>query len=167
MRRPFLCAGAVGLAVVLAGCNTQNAEPPPTGQKLPAVAERPAAPHAPTTPPPGPAPIGTTASITGRIALAPELAEKASPESVLFVIARRPGVRLPVAVERLQGVTFPVSYTLRFSSGGFEDGVELSARLDRDGFAGPLQPGDLEGVYPTNPASVGEKHADIVLDTLH
>lgn len=169
MRPPILYAVAVGLALVLAGCNSQNAERPPTGQKGPVVAERPAAPRLPATHPSVSAPTDPASSITGRIALAPELAEKASPEAVLFVVARRPGQRIPAGVARLQDVTFPVQYTIRFPSGMNElvEGVELSARLDKDGSVGPPQPGDLEGAYLKNPVSVGENHADFILDKLH
>ncbi len=170
MRSLVLWALAFGFVAVLAGCNTQNAEPPPKPGQAPA--ERPAEPLAPGELPPGHPPIGQGSTITGRISLAPGLAEKASAEAVLFVIARRSGVRPPVAVVRLQGVPFPVSYAIgphhvMTPSGRFEGALEISARLDRDGVAGPPEPGDLGGVYPDNPVSVGDRNIDFKLDKLY
>ncbi|MFQ5894117.1 MAG: hypothetical protein ACE5H5_07360 [Nitrospinota bacterium] len=169
MRPPILGALALGLACVLAGCNTQNADPPPKRAQAPATQERPAVPRPSGELPPGHPPIGQGATIHGRLSLAPGLAEKASPEAVLFIIARRPGRRAPLAVVRLQGVTFPLSYTLgpqhvMTPSGRFEGEVEVSARLDKDGLIGPPQPGDLEGLYPRNPVSVGERGVDFTLN---
>ena len=79
---------------------------------------------------------------------------------------------MPVAVVRLEGPTFPHSYTIgpqhmMIPSGRFEGEVEISARLDGDGLVGPAQPGDLEGSYPNNPVSVGEGHVDFQLDKLY
>ncbi|MDV2496406.1 MAG: hypothetical protein RX316_09415 [bacterium] len=175
MRAPFLWRLALALAFLLPGCNTQNAEPPPkSGQ---ASAERPAEPFAPGELPPGHPPIGQSATvkgatITGRISLASVLGQKAPPEAVLFLIARRPGSRAPLAVARIQEVTFPFSYTIgpqhmMTASGRFEGEVEISARLDRDGFVGPPQPGDLMGVYPNNPVSVGDRNIDFKLNKLY
>jgi cytochrome c-type biogenesis protein CcmH len=42
--------------------------------------------------------------------------------------------------------------------------VDLVARLDRDGQAGPAQPGDIEGQYAKNPTLPGGRDLEITLD---
>jgi cytochrome c-type biogenesis protein CcmH len=42
--------------------------------------------------------------------------------------------------------------------------VTVLARLDKDGQAGPAQPGDLEGQYEKNPTPVGTKDVEIVIN---
>ena len=44
--------------------------------------------------------------------------------------------------------------------------VSIIARLDKDGSAGPAQPGDIEGEYAKNPTMVGAKNVEIVLNTV-
>jgi cytochrome c-type biogenesis protein CcmH len=160
-------AAALGLVLLLVGCNTQNAEPPPPKEK-PAASKALAPGQVPVRQPP---PIeGPT--ISGTIFIDPKLAEKASPTAILYIVARPPGVRAPVAVERMVNVTFPVNYRLASQhlmgpSGPYQGKVEITARLDKDGFAGPPQPGDIEGTYPKNPVSFGQTRVDITLDKLY
>ena len=172
MRPAYHWALALWLALVLAGCNTQNAEPPPREIQASATTERFAESPSPLKLPPWHPPIGKAATIEGRISLAPGLDGNTSPEAVLFIIARPSGSKMPVAVVRLEGPTFPVGYIIgpqhmMIPSGRFEGEVEVSARLDGDGLVGPAQPGDLEGSYPNNPVSVGEGHVDFHLDKLY
>ena len=42
--------------------------------------------------------------------------------------------------------------------------VAVVARLDKDGSAGPAQPGDIEGEFAKNPTMVGAKNVEIVLN---
>ncbi|MEK9172112.1 MAG: hypothetical protein AAB282_00480, partial [Nitrospirota bacterium] len=42
--------------------------------------------------------------------------------------------------------------------------VAVIARLDKDGSAGPAQPGDIEGEFAKNPTMVGAKDVEIVLN---
>ena len=44
--------------------------------------------------------------------------------------------------------------------------VAIIARLDKDGHAGPAQPGDIEGEYAKNPTMVGAKDVAILLNTV-
>ncbi len=176
----WAAALAVGLLVV--GCNTQNVEPPQSKEQAQATAEAPAAaaPSGPTEMPPGHPPISKMPSemppmeagptITGTISLSPELADKASPEAVLYIIARQEGMRAPIAVARLQKVTFPAAYSLESqhmmgAPPPPEGKVEVVARLDKDGFVGPPQPGDIEGTYPKT-VSMGDADVNITLDKL-
>lgn len=173
-RLPCLTA-AVLVGLLAIGCNTQNAEPPEPEQKASGMASQEMPPE---HPPVGEMPAGHPAvgqqgpAITGTISLAPELVEKASPGAVLYVIARQQGVNAPVAVARLQDVTFPAAYSLSRqhmmgSQGTGGEKVEVTARLDKDGMVGPPEPGDIEGIYPNNPVAMGESGVDFILDKIH
>jgi hypothetical protein len=48
----------------------------------------------------------------------------------------------------------------------FTGKVTITARLDKDGNPTTRQPGDITGDYIKNPAVVGAKNVDIVLDQL-
>lgn len=108
--------------------------------------------------------------LAGNVTLAPELADRAGKEGVLFVIVRRPqGSRRPVAVKRITNPQFPVPFTisdedLMIQGAQLKGMVEVIARLDRDGSAGPPQPGDLEGAYERNPTLVGGGNIDIQIN---
>jgi hypothetical protein len=109
-------------------------------------------------------------SISGTIALAPELVGKVDPSGVIYVIARQ-GPGPPLAVARLQVAALPVVYALTaehvmMPGMAFEGELNVSARLDRDGAVGPPQPGDVEGAT-AGAVKVGDSHADIVLNQLH
>lgn len=113
---------------------------------------------------------GENGVIAGRVTIAPELASKVSPTDVLFVIVRRPqGAPRPVAVKRIDNPQFPVSFQLT-NEDVMAEGSELRgmvnvlARLDKDGQAGPPQPGDLEGQFEKNPTLVGSKEVEIVIN---
>jgi cytochrome c-type biogenesis protein CcmH len=78
----------------------------------------------------------------------------------------------PVAAKRMTNLTFPVTYTVS-QADVFLEGVTLSgkvnvfAKLDRDGNAGPPEPGDMEGEHKGNPVTVGATGVDIVIDKVH
>lgn len=189
MTKLRLCVAALAVGLILMGCNTQNVEPPQSKEEAATQAESSGSPMDSTKMPAGHPPIGQMGSgqmpsghpplaegegpsITGTVSLAPELADKASPEAVLYIIARQQGMNAPVAVSRLEAVTFPVDYTLnrQHMMGAMEGGeakVDVTARLDKDGFVGPSQPGDIEGTYLKNPVAMGDSNIDITLDKLH
>ena len=115
-------------------------------------------------------PQGGTGVVAGQVNIAPALADQVKPTDVLFVIVRRPGgMPRPLAVKRFDGPTFPVAYEIT-NADVMVQGTELRgmvdvvARLDRDGQAGPAQPGDIEGQYAKNPTLPGGRDLEITLD---
>jgi len=112
------------------------------------------------------------AVIAGRVMIAPALADQVRPTDVLFVIVRRPGGARPVAAKRIGNPQFPVSFELTnadvmVQGSELRGMLEVVARLDRDGQAGPAQPGDIEGRYAKNPTLPGGRDFEITLDTVH
>jgi cytochrome c-type biogenesis protein CcmH len=109
-------------------------------------------------------------TVSGTIDLAPELAGKTGGSDVLYVMARVPGERMPLSVERYPAPAFPLAYRLRSGHGaGAADAppaMEILARLSRAGTAGPPQPGDLEGTYDGT-AAAGATGVDFVIDIEH
>ncbi|HJT20911.1 MAG TPA: hypothetical protein VJ746_10600 [Nitrospira sp.] len=110
--------------------------------------------------------------IGGKVTIAPELAGQVRPTDVLFVIVRRPGgAPRPVAAKRIDNPTFPVPFEITnadvmVQGSELRGMVDVVARLDRDGQAGPAQPGDIEGRYAKNPTLPGGRDLEIVLDTV-
>ncbi len=113
---------------------------------------------------------GGSSVIAGRITIAPALADQVRPTDVLFVIVRRPqGMPRPLAVKRIDNPKFPVEFEitnadLMMPGAELHGMVDVVARLDRDGQAGPPQPGDLEGKYGKNPTLVGGRNVEIMID---
>jgi hypothetical protein len=112
---------------------------------------------------------GGTGAIAGTIRIAPGLAKEVVPTDVLFIIARKGEAGPPLAVRRIEGPKFPLAYRLSaenvmIQGMPFEGQVNLVARLKKDGVPGPPRPGDLEGVYVKNPATVGATGVDILVD---
>ncbi len=115
------------------------------------------------------------ATISGTITLAPVLAKDVTPDFVLFVTARAadaPPFGPPIAAHRMTNLTFPVQYTVSqkdvfFEGVVLEGKVNVYAKLDKDGNAGPPEAGDLEGEYQGNPVMVGATGVDIVIDKIH
>ena len=111
------------------------------------------------------------AVIAGRVMIAPALVDQVRPSDVLFVIVRRPGGARPIAAKRIDSPQFPVSFELT-NADVMVQGSELRgmldvvARLDRDGQAGPAQPGDIEGRYAKNPTLPGGRDFEITLDSV-
>jgi cytochrome c-type biogenesis protein CcmH len=109
--------------------------------------------------------------IAGQVTIAPHLADQVRPTDVLFVIVRRPqGPPRPIAAKRIDNPRFPVSFEITnadvmVQGSEIRGMVEVVARLDRDGQAGPAQPGDIEGKYAKNPTLPG-RDLEIVLDTV-
>ncbi len=111
--------------------------------------------------------------VAGRVTIVPDLQDLARKNKVLFVIVRRPeGPPRPLAVKRIENPTFPVEFEItnqdQMVQGSELRGVvDVIARLDRDGMAGPLQPGDLEGQYEGNPTTVGGRNIEIQINQAH
>jgi cytochrome c-type biogenesis protein CcmH len=118
-------------------------------------------------------PAAGTGVLAGRVTLAPALADQVRPTDVLFVIVRRPGgAPRPIAATRIDHPTFPVSFEITnadvmVQGSELRGMVDVVARLDRDGQAGPAQPGDIEGQYAKNPTLPGGRDLEITLDKVH
>ena len=96
---------------------------------------------------------GRSASVyaEGTIDVAPSAKSIAAHTPVLFVMIKAAVAGPPLAVKRVDRPVFPFSFSITeadsMAGGGFFDGnVNLIARLDQDGMAGPKQPGDLETI---------------------
>jgi cytochrome c-type biogenesis protein CcmH len=110
--------------------------------------------------------------IAGQVLISPALAGQVRPTDVLFVIVRRPGgAPRPVAAKRIDNPKFPVRFEITnvdvmVQGSELRGMVDVMARLDRDGQAGPAQPGDIEGRYAKNPTLPGGRDLEIILDTV-
>ena len=109
-------------------------------------------------------------SISGIVTIDPALASRVSPTDVLFVIVKRPsGPPRPLAAIRIEHPTFPVPFEVTntdviIQGSELKGVVNIIARLDKDGAAGPAQPGDIDGEFAKNPTMVGAKDIEIVLN---
>jgi cytochrome c-type biogenesis protein CcmH len=111
--------------------------------------------------------------IAGLVSIDPQFADKVGPNDVLFVIVRRPGgAPRPVAVKRIDRPQFPVMFEITnkdvmVQGSELRGMVDVIARLDKDGVAGPPQPGDLEGRFDKNPTLPGSHDLKIVIDKVY
>ncbi|GAB2517535.1 tetratricopeptide repeat protein [Lysobacter humi (ex Lee et al. 2017)] len=106
------------------------------------------------------------AGLEVRVAIAPSVRARLSPDAVVFVVAREPGQRMPVAVERLAVSALPATVVL-----GDDDSpmptrrlsqirkVEVVARVSRDGTAN-ARDGDPQSP-PAASASRGQVTVEI------
>ena len=94
-------------------------------------------------------PGGADVGVTARVSLAVSAADWPASARV-FVFARRPGERMPLAVERYQLDELPVSLTFSMPEGGGP--LELVARLSRSGKV-TFDAGDLEAGAVVDPES--------------
>jgi hypothetical protein len=111
----------------------------------------------------------TDKMVSGIIRIDPNLADQIPEGASLFLIARSEGVQrgIPLAVKKLQGVTFPYSFTLgqadvMLPGALFEGPITIFARLDKDGDAAPAT-GDIDGVVTT---SSEDQKVEIILNHL-
>ena len=135
------------------------AEMPQSGQKPRQQSDRPA-----------PA-ASASQQITGKISIDPKLKSNVDSQAALFIIARPAAAAKgpPLAVRKIDRPVFPLSYSLgpenvMMQGVPFTGTITITARLDKDGNPATRQPGDLTGDYKGNPAVVGSKNVDIVLD---
>ena len=118
-------------------------------------------------------PSQSSGVIAGHVIIDPGLAPKVSPTDVLFVIVRRPGnAPRPLAAKRIDHPQFPVAFEITNKDMMIEGSelrgmVDVIARLDKDGMAGPAQPGDLEGRFEKNPTLPGATNIEIVINKEH
>jgi cytochrome c-type biogenesis protein CcmH len=142
------------------GRNLQAALDEVRGKSAP-TAQAAAAQTAPVATPVVAAAASGSASVTGTVELDPTLKGKANAKDTIMVIARAPGMRMPLAVLRVPATQFPLKFTLDDSlsmspqaklSGASE--VEVEARVSKSGQAVP-EPGDL--FSPVQTVKVGAK----------
>ncbi|MFO1520195.1 MAG: hypothetical protein U1F57_11145 [bacterium] len=133
-------------------------------------------------------------TISGRLTLGSGLASKIGPSDVVFIIAfpaeaesqpapvsanpkaeSKPAApqispsAKPIAVQKIAPAIFPMDYQLSqddilFPENRFEGSLHIIARVDKDGNAKSVNPGDLEGSYKKNPVKVGSTHVDFAID---
>ncbi len=115
----------------------------------------------------------TSAQISGTITVDPKLRASVDTNAALFIIARPAGGAggPPLAVRKIDKPTFPLTYSLSqenvmMQGTPFTGKINVTVRLDKDGNAVTRGPGDLSGEYKKNPAEVGAKNVDIVLDQI-
>lgn len=99
------------------------------------------------------------AGVGGRVELDPALAARVAPGDVVMIIARAPGMRIPVAVLRAHASSLPLDFKLDDSSAMTPEArisaiatVEVEARISKSGMAQP-EAGDLLSAVQT--AKVG------------
>ena len=90
--------------------------------------------------------------------------------STLYIVARAAGAQggPPLAVKRIVGPTFPVSFSLgpgdvMMPGMAFKGPLDLSARLDRDGDPLTREPGEPAGAHEGNPVKPGARNVTIQL----
>jgi cytochrome c-type biogenesis protein CcmH len=115
----------------------------------------------------------TGQTISGTITLDAKLKPNIDPDAALFIIARPAGGPggPPLAVKKIDKPAFPLSYSLgqenvMMQGTPFSGKVNITVRLDKDGNPTTRGAGDLTGEYKKNPAAVGAKNADVILDQL-
>ena len=112
-----------------------------------------------------------SATISGRVSLAPALAAQARPTDTVFIFARAAeGPRMPLAILKKQVSDLPLDFVLDDSTAmsaamtlsRFKT-VVVGARISRSGQASPT-PGDLLG--QSAPSAVGSGAVEIVIDSV-
>ena len=113
----------------------------------------------------------SSAQIGGKITIDPKLKASLDPNAALFIIARPAtgGGAPPLAVKKIDRPKFPLDYTLTqenvmMQGTPFTGKINITARLDKDGNPVTRTRGDMTGEYKKNPAEVGTKNVDIVID---
>jgi hypothetical protein len=111
----------------------------------------------------------TESKIEGTVEVSKDFASKVTPTSVLFIIAREPGVKSgpPVAVLRVPTPKFPQKFELgtknMMMGGDFKGPYEITAKLSKTGEA-MTSSGDLLGETDTKKAvSPGSKGVKVML----
>jgi len=108
-------------------------------------------------------------AVTGRVTLAPELAERADPGHTVFIFARAvQGPRMPLAILRAHVSDLPLDFRLDDSQAmtpaarlsGFDE-VYVIARISSYGDA-QARSGDMEGT--SEAISPGTHDVDVVID---
>ena len=113
-------------------------------------------------------------AISGTITIEPKLKAHVDPNAALFIIARPAGGGPggpPLAVKKIDKPMFPLNYSLNqenvmMQGTPFAGKIDITVRLDKDGNPTTRGSGDLTGEHKKNPAEVGAKNVDVVLDKL-
>jgi tetratricopeptide (TPR) repeat protein len=115
----------------------------------------------------------SAAQISGKITIDAKLKASIDPNAALFIIARPAGGAAgpPIAVKKIDKPVFPLTYSLSqenvmMQGTPFTGKISIAVRLDKDGNPVTRGPGDMTGDYKKNPAEVGAKNVDIVIDQL-
>ncbi|HEY0723687.1 MAG TPA: tetratricopeptide repeat protein [Pyrinomonadaceae bacterium] len=110
-------------------------------------------------------------TISGTITIDAKLKPNLDPNAALFIIARPAGAAggPPLAVKKIDKPTFPLRYSLgqenvMMQGTPFSGKINITVRLDKDGNPTTRGGGDLTGEYKKNPAEVGVKNVDVILD---
>lgn len=115
------------------------------------------------------APSTTSTSVSGRVAIKPELASKAASSDTLFIYARaKSGPKMPLAILRLKVSDLPATFTLTddmamtptMKMSSFPE-VVIEARISKSGQAVPAS-GDLQGF--SEPVKLGHNDIAIIID---
>ena len=141
----------------------------PAGAKPgPQPAEMPQAPGGRTGQRGAPALASFAEPIQGTVTVAGEVADRVPAASVLFVIARSGESGPPLAVRRITSPRFPLDFAIgpgdrMITTLPFAGPLRLTARLDGDGNAATLEPGDLLGVAEGD-YQPGDRGVSLVID---
>jgi hypothetical protein len=115
----------------------------------------------------------SSAQITGTITVDPKLKANIDPNAALFIIARPAGGAAgpPLAVKKIDKPVFPLTYSLgqenvMMQGTPFTGKINVTVRLDKDSNPTTRGAGDMTGDYKKNPANIGTKNADIVIDQM-
>ncbi|MDO8526974.1 MAG: hypothetical protein Q7T03_04715 [Deltaproteobacteria bacterium] len=154
------------VSVLLVGCNSNFSTAPEKGGMPPEAMTAMESGDQPQMPSADHPPIAG-----GEISMAPALKGKVQTGSVLFVIAKPSAGGPPLAVKKMEVSTFPVSFALMpqdiMMKGMPMDGtLEVIARIDKDGMAGPASSGDMEG-RTAKPVSMGTAGIQIKIDKVY
>lgn len=150
-------------------CNDHQKAPDdvPLGAKTTAPAA-----NAPSVAPgePAAAPKVDGPFVSGTIALADSVKDKAPKGAALFIMARIEGMTAgpPVLVKRVNDVTLPYTFTLEqgdlmMQAATLPERLSLQARLDQDGDAMSKAPGDIVGASKEG-FKIGSSNIDVALD---
>lgn len=113
--------------------------------------------------------VEPASAICGEVRIAPELAAKVTPESILFVFSKANlGGGAPAAVVRRETPAFPAKFCLSqknsMAGASFTGAQYVTARVEFDTSAGG-QAGDLETVTK-DPVAVGTNDLVLTIDTI-
>jgi len=91
----------------------------------------------------------------GIVEIAPELASRVKDAAALFLIVKTTQGGPPIAVRKYNFPTLPLEFSLtqehNMAGDDFYDGdIKVTARLDKDGIAGPFSEGDYETAMEIN-----------------
>lgn len=140
------------LGLLFSGCSSQFNATSPTGS----------APSANDV-----APSGKTL-LSGTVTLDPKLSGRVAPGDIVYIIAKSEQGGPPLAVKKTIVTAFPMQFELQ-EGDAMIPGRPLAGevivvfRVDKDGMAGPPQPGDLEG-KTLKPVKIGNQTVAIKID---